>query len=140
MFSPTGRSFTDGQRHGLFTFYRSSGEKTAEVPYVRDQISGAVELWYGPEYGVAIKKLIAGYLNGQAEGGTQRWYPDGSVRERSTYIDGVLESIEIRDQNGHRLPDAAARAQAESARDADRQLFNVFAEVIEENLPSCPPS
>jgi hypothetical protein len=132
-------SFTDGHRNGLFTFYRSSGEKIAEVPYVRDQISGTVKLWYGPEYGVSIKKLTARYLNGQPEGATHGWYPDGSVRERSTYIDGTLESIEIRDQNGHQLPDAAARAHAESARDADRQLFNVFREVVEENLPSCPP-
>jgi hypothetical protein len=133
-------SFTDGQRNGLFTFYRSSGEKIAEVPYIQDQISGTVKLWYGPEYGTTRKKATARYLDGQPEGSTEGWYPDGSVLERSTYVDGVLESTEIHDQQGRRLPDAAARVHVDSARDADRKYFEVLAEVVEENLPSCAPS
>jgi hypothetical protein len=130
-------SFTDGYRKGLFTFYRSSGEKISEVPYNQNRISGTVRLWYGPEYGTARKKLTAQYHDGQPEGTTEGWYPDGSLVERSTYVGGVLESTEVRDRKGRRLPNAEARAHVESAREADRTYFNVLAEVIEENLPSC---
>jgi hypothetical protein len=133
-------SFAEGHRSGVFTFYRSSGEKIAEVPYIRDQISGTVKLWYGPEYGSGKRKLITQYLEGQLDGRTDGWYPDGSLLERSTYVNGVLEATEIRDQQGRRLPDADARSRAQSARETDREYFNILADVVRENSPSCPPT
>jgi hypothetical protein len=132
-------SFVDGSRDGLFNFYRSSGEKVAEVPYVRDRISGTVRLWFGPEYGSAREKLSAEYLQGRPEGITEGWHPDGSVRERSTYLDGALESTEIRDAEGRRFPDPEAREVAESLRDADRVCFEALAKIVDENPPSCAP-
>jgi antitoxin component YwqK of YwqJK toxin-antitoxin module len=132
--------FLDGHRKGVFTFYYSTGEKVAEIPYDRDQISGTVNLWYGPETGSGRKKLTTQYRKGLLEGPTVGWYPDGSVRERSTYVNGVLEATEFRDQQGRRLSHAAALVQVESARDADRQYFNILSGVVQENSPSCPPS
>jgi hypothetical protein len=116
-------AFVDGHRKGVFTFYHSTGGKVAEIPYVRDQISGTVKLWYGPETGSGKKKLTTQYREGQLEGSTDGWYPDGSVREHSTYVNGVLDATEFRDQQGRRLSHAAARVQVESARDDRRQLF-----------------
>jgi antitoxin component YwqK of YwqJK toxin-antitoxin module len=130
-------SFSDGYHNGLFTFYRSTGEKVAEIPYVRGQISGTINLWYGPEFGSGQKKLTTQYHMGQPDGPTASWYPDGSVRERSTYSGGILKATEFRDPNGIQLGDAEARAQVESARDADREYFNILTEVTEDNLPSC---
>ena len=130
-------AFADGHRDGVFTFYRSSGETFAEVPYVNDRVSGTVQLWYGPEYGSG-RKLITRYFEGQLNGRTKGWYPDGTVRERSTYVDGALDATEIYDENGDRVSDRAARARAESARDADRWFFSVLDEVVETNSPSCP--
>ncbi len=132
-------AFANGLRDGVFTIYRSdgSGEKVAEIPYVSDQISGTVYLWYGPEYGSG-RKLATQYVSGQLDGRTEAWYPDGTVRERSTYVNGVLEGTEFRDERGHRRSDTAAQAQAESAREADRQYLSAIDEILREKPPSCP--
>jgi hypothetical protein len=132
--------FADGHSNGVFTFYHSTGEKVAEIPYVRGQISGTVNLWYGSGVNFGKKKLTTQYHEGRLEGLTDGWYPDGSVRERSTYVNGVLETTEIRDQQGHRLSHDAARVQVESFRDADRQYFNILSGIVQENPPSCSPN
>ena len=130
--------FSNGRRHGIFTFYRSTGEKVAEIPYDQNRISGIVRLWYGPEHGSGRRKLVSRYVDDRLEGDTEGWFEDGSGREISSYANGTLMTTNVRGPRGRELSESAARQQQAFARESDRTYFSILAEIVQENPADCP--
>jgi len=140
---PNGRTeltgaFLQGKKDGVFTLYRSSGEKVAAIPYREDQIDGTVELWYGPESGAGQRKLTATYTSGVLDGSKLSWYPGGSRRGVFHYTAGQLDAAEAWAPDGSVASPSAAIKLASADEDADRSYYDVIENAIRENLPRCP--
>ncbi len=132
-------NFSKGRKHGLFTVFRSSGEKVAEIPYDSDRIHGTVGLWYSPEAGAGQRKLVAEYAAGVLDGTKTSWYADGKPRAVFVYAKGTLERAEAWRPDG--TADATWEAESLASRDgaADRTLYEAYESAIRDNLPRCEP-
>jgi antitoxin component YwqK of YwqJK toxin-antitoxin module len=130
-------TFSQGKKNGPFSFFRSSGEQTALVPFRMDQIDGVVQLWFGPEAGARQLKLEATYAAGKLHGAKSSWYPDGSRRSAFHYTSDNLDGAEAWKPDGTPLSSEEAAAMASRDTEADRRLFDVLFRVINENLPKC---
>jgi len=139
---PTGRTqitgtFVQGKKNGVFTIYRSSGEKVAMIPYRTDQIDGTVELWYGPESGAGQRKLEATYVSGLLDGPKLSWYSDGGRRGVFHYTSGQLDGAEAWAHDGSALSPREAASMAAGDANADRRYYEGLEEFIRENPPRC---
>ena len=109
-------AFNRGKRTGSFIYWNASGVRIAHMPYEEDARNGTLALWYQtPTKGLdAQQRLEAVYASGQLNGLVRIWNPDGRVRGEYRYAGGQLAGAKAWDARGRELPEAQARAQAES--------------------------
>jgi hypothetical protein len=145
--SPQGRlrvqgAYNLGQRVGSFIFWNEAGGRTAHVPFDADLVTGTLSLWYDAETGEeGARRLEAVYRQGERNGPTRAWYPDGRMRLTAEYADGALQSARAWSDAGAELAPDAARALAEQERADDAKVLDDLVTLVRRHPPDChaPP-
>ncbi len=83
--------FFEGKKHGPSVSYDPSGEPTARITWVQDEMEGPAT-YYGPGEAVTRKES---YRAGVLHGTVVDYYPSGAIQQQSEWRDGVLEGEQV---------------------------------------------
>lgn len=128
-----------GNKHGVFTFYNSTGKKIIEIPYTQDKLNGTVRAWYYLEDSKQSKtlKLISVISNGYIEGKYQTWYPSGAKRSNFVIEEGDIQTGEVWNEDGSAIDIKAKANFLQNDIDSDFNYYGQLEQVLETYPPSC---
>ena len=134
-------AFNEGTRTGSFIFWRENGVREAHVPYDNGRRNGTVATWYdGTPDREPPRHIESEWRHGVRDGTTRTWYPDGHRRSETEYANGRIVSSTAWADAGERLPDAAARALAQSDEQAADAAYRHRSALIADHMPNCGQS
>ena len=93
-YSETGKllneeNYVMGKKNGTFKVYDDTGSVIKVENWKNDVKNGEVKEWYGLD----VKKMEGMYVNGQLNGQTNYYFPDGSISAAGVFKMGVKDGV-----------------------------------------------
>jgi len=91
--------YRNGLKDSVWTNFLPSGHYSSSETFKNDVLHGEKIIYYGPEVAVNKQRIILRkdmYANGRLNGEFVEYFPDGVLKAKGKYKDGVLDEVVMR--------------------------------------------